>query len=211
MEISHRTGILLTLVKVDEESGQLSKKHYSHQLGEVWHLDSSPDDVNLFTSTFGEKAGPGGWRKGCAILRFPECPEEVEEDGGELELVARLDSVVGGGEVSSVSWHPADTSKLLCLTGDVAVLADISAGAAREAWRAVHTVRGQTKIETASWNPHRNFHQVATASGCQVIAWDTRSGEQSWTLHTNNNNSAIRDFSIRKSQKNNGPFKEHNK
>ena len=53
-------------------------------------------------------------------------------------------------------------------------------------------VRGQTKIETASWNPHRNYHEVATASGCQVIAWDTRSGDQSWTLHSNNNNNAIR-------------------
>ena len=179
---------------MDEENVQLSKKQYSHPLGEVWHLDSCPDDVRLFTSTFGEKAGPGGWRKGCAVLRFPEGGEEVEEEGGELELLTRLDSVVGGREVSSVTWHPADSSKVLCLSGDLSVLTELSGGEAREVWRALHTVRGQTKIETAGWNPHRNYHQLATASGSQVIGWDTRTGEQSWTLHTNNNNnnSAIR-------------------
>ena len=47
----------------------------------------------------------------------------------------------GGGEVSSVTWHPADSSRLLCLAGDVSVLTDISGGGAREVWRAVHTVR----------------------------------------------------------------------
>jgi len=181
-------------VLVDKENVQLSKKQYEHVLGEVWHLDSCPEDTNLFTTTFGEKAGPGGWRKGCAILRFPEGSEELEEDGGELELVKRLD--VAGGEVSSVTWHPNDSTRVLCLAGDVSVLTDLSGGGAREMWRAVHTVRGQTKIETASWNPHRNYHQVATASGCQVIAWDTRSGEQSWALHTNNNNNAIRSINF---------------
>ena len=176
---------------MDEENVQLSKKQYKHLLGEIWHLDSCPENINLFTTTFGEKAGPGGWRKGCAILRFPEGSEELEEDGGELELVKRLD-VGGCGEVSSVTWHPGDSTRVLCLAGDAAVLTDLSSGGAREMWRAVHTVRGQTKIETASWNPHRNYHEVATASGCQVLAWDTRSGEQSWALHTTNNNNAFR-------------------
>jgi len=179
-------------VLVDEDSLQLSKRQYRHELGEVWQLDSCPGDTNLFTSTFGEKAGPGGWRKASAVLKLPEGIEGIEEDGGEVELVERLDPVLGGGEVSSVNWHPADSTRLVCLAGDAAVLTDLGGGGARAVWRAVHTVRGQTRIETAAWNPHRNNHQVATASGSQVLAWDTRSGEQSWDLHINNNSVAIR-------------------
>ena len=49
---------------MDEESNQLAKRAFKHSLGEVWHIDSCPDNPGLFTSTFGEKSGVGGWRKG---------------------------------------------------------------------------------------------------------------------------------------------------
>ena len=53
-----------------------------------------------------------------------------------------------------------------------------------QVWSAQHSVRGQTSLQTGRYNPHRSYHQFATACGSQVVAWDSRTGEQSWSLHT---------------------------
>jgi len=46
---------MLYRVVMDEENNQLAKRAFKHSLGEVWHIDSCPDNPSLFTSTFGEK------------------------------------------------------------------------------------------------------------------------------------------------------------
>lgn len=61
-----------------------------------------------------------------------------------------------------------------------------------QVWSAVHSVRGQTKVETGRWNPHRNYHQFATVCGSQVVAWDTRTSDQCWTLHNSVSSQSIR-------------------
>ena len=171
---------------LDEESSQLVKRQYQHGRGEVWHLDSCPANPHMFTSTFGERAGAAGWRKSAAIMKLPDLGTGEDADQVEaVEVVAELCGVLAadpGPEVTSVSWQPNDSTKLLCLQGDTAVLADTGAGGARAAWSAVHSVRGQTRIETGRWNPHRGYHQLATVSGSQVVGWDTRTGAQAWQL-----------------------------
>ena len=154
---------------LDEESGQLNKRQFRHPRGEVWHIDSCPSDPGLFLSTFGEREGPAGWRKSAAIMRLPETEAGEEEDLREVEVVTDLDSVMEAGkEVTSVVWQPSDSSRLLCLQGDSVMMVDTGEAGPRVIWSSVHSVRGQTRLETGRWNPHRSYHQLATVSGSQA-------------------------------------------
>jgi len=174
---------MLYKVIMDEENNQLAKRAYKHSLGEVWHIDSCPDNPSLFTSTFGEKSGVGGWRKRAALMALPEDVGDSEEDQVEVEVRTEMDTVVeGGGEVSSTTFQPNDSSKVVCLVGDRAVMADIGEEEVKKLYTVTHSVRGQTRIETGRFNPHRNCHQYATACGSQVIGWDSRTGEQGWII-----------------------------
>jgi len=167
---------------LDEDTNQLSKRAYRHSSGEVWHIDSCPDNPAVFTSTFGEKGGVSGWRKRAAVMALPEILEESEDDQVEVEVKTSLDSLLDTGEVTSVAFQPNNSSRVVCLIDDKAVLADLSEDVPKEILRLTHSVRGQTRVEVGRFNPHRNCHQYATACGTQVIGWDIRSGEQGWAV-----------------------------
>ena len=64
----------------------------------------------MFTSTFGEKSRVGGWRKRAAVMAWPEVVGDSEEDQVEVEVKTELDSVLSGGEVSSETLQPNDSS-----------------------------------------------------------------------------------------------------
>ena len=183
---------------LDEETHQLVKKQFKHSAGEVWHLDSCPTDDKLFTSTYGEREGPNGWRKSASIMKIPDLETGVEDEQLEsVETVTSLANVLGvekqqQSELTAVMWQPNDSCKLLCLQADSAVMLDVGESEPKKILTSVHSVRGQTRLETGRWNPHRNYHQFATVTGCQVVGWDTRTGDQSWTLVNTVSNQSVR-------------------
>ena len=191
---SLRHNNMLYKINLDEDNNQLAKIAFKHNAGEVWHIDSCPENPSVFSSTYGEKSGVGGWRKTAAIMSLPEVSGEkyTEDDQLEVELKTKLDDVCENREVSSVIFQPNESSKVLCCVGDKAVLADISEADAKKVWSVTHSVRGQTRIETGMFNPHRNCHQYATACGSQVIGWDCRSTEQSWIITSSTQQGNIR-------------------
>ena len=64
--------------------------------------------------------------------------------------------------------QPNDSSPLVCLVGDKAVLPDLGGGDVKQVCRLTHTLRGKTMVEPGRFNPHRNCHQYSTACGSQV-------------------------------------------
>jgi len=185
------TNLLYKLL-LDEETGQLAKTAYKLPLGEVWHLDSSPSNPRHLSCTYGERAGAGGWRRNAAILSLPEGGGgEGEEEEGQVEVVTPLEEVLGG-EPSSVTFQPSDGSRAAAVVGERLVLVDLGEAGAKEQWVATHTVRGQTQVAAARFNPHRNCHQVATACGSQVTAWDSRAGSSCWNLQHSSSQGNIR-------------------
>lgn len=174
---------MLYKVMLDEDSGQLNKHAFRHQLGEVWHIDSSPENPNHLSCIYGERSGPGGWRKRAAVLALPDGGlGEGEEEVLEVTELVSMDSVLGGGEPTAVIFQPNQADKAACLVGNKVILADLGGAQAQEVWGAVHSVRGQTQVTAARFNTHRNCHQVATACGSQVTAWDSRSGTSCWQI-----------------------------
>ena len=134
-------------------------------------------------------------------MRLPDQEDGCEDDQLEVETVTSLNTALNidqqmpgqtAGELTAVMWQPNDSSKLLCLQGDRAVSVDIGEGEPKQILSSVHSVRGQTRLETARWNPHRNYHQYATVCGAQVVGWDTRTGDQAWSLHNIVTNQSIR-------------------
>ena len=148
---------MLYKVVLDEESGQLGKKAYRMALGEVWHLDASPENPSHVSCTYGERGGPGGWRRAAAILNLPDAGGVGDGEGdevGEVEVRTSLDSLLGGGEPTSVTFQPNQASKVACLVGDRLVLGDMGEEAVKEEWHTVHSVRGQTRIAAARLDSH---------------------------------------------------------
>jgi len=185
---SLRHDNMLYKITLDEDTGQLGKEGYKHLLGEVWHLDTSPASPHILATTYGEKSPqvPGGWRKGAAICSIPTQEEQVGEGEGSLVVKQDLSPLLGKpelGEVSKVAFQPSEGGRVVCVAGDRLLLGDIEANTA--VWTARHQVRGQASTSCVSWNSHRNCHQVASATGSQVIGWDSRTGEQAWILQTN--------------------------
>lgn len=181
------------IVTLDEDTGQLNKRVLKHSAGEVWCLDPSPTDPGLFVSTYGEK-NKMSWRKRAAVWSIPNSKDTVEGEEGSIpavELVTDLSKVGSDGEMVGAWFQPTDSSKLCLAVGDKVCLVSLEQGNPVVVWESQHTVRGQTRIETASWNPHRGCHQVSTVCGSQIISWDTRTGEKSWHI-TVNSGSAVR-------------------
>jgi len=188
---------MLYKVVLDEETGQLGKKAYRMGLGEVWHMDASPENLSHVSCTYGERAGPSGWRRAAAILNLPEAGGVGDggegDEVGEVEVRASLDPILGGGEPTSVTFQPNQASKVACLVGDRLVLGDLGEENVSKEWSTVHSVRGQTRVAAARFNPHRNCHEIATACGSQVTAWDSRAGTSSWQLiHSSSSQGNIR-------------------
>ena len=180
---SLRHSNLVYLVTLDEDSGQLARRGFQHQAGEVWQLDASPTNAAVFATTYGERHGAGGWRRRAAVWRVPEEEGGEGEEGASVPLDLREEIQAEGGDVCGAWWQPSDSGKIAVVVDNKAVMVDMAEGRGGQgSWQVSHDVRGQTRIETGRWNTHRNCHQFATACGSQVIAWDTRTAEQSWLL-----------------------------
>jgi len=181
------------IVTLDEDTGQLHKRVLKHPAGEVWGLNPNPSNSSLFVSTFGEKTETS-WRKKAAVMKIPEGKNNTSNDEGNLdsvELECDLEQVSGSGEFVG-GWHqPNDGGKVCLVAGDNVTFVDMQQSAPSKVWETQHTVRGQTKIETVAWNPHRHCHQVSSVSGSQIVTWDSRTGDKAWALNISSG-SAIR-------------------
>jgi len=175
-------------VSLDEDSGQLNKRVLKHSGGEVWALDPSPTEPDTFLSTYGEKTATS-WRKTTAVWKMPSNKSSQDLEEGSVpavELVSHLSQVCGEGEMVGSWFQPNDASKVALIVGDKVSLIDLGQGAQpSKVWNSQHTVRGQTRIETAKWNPHRSCHQISTVCGSQIISWDSRTGDKAWNINVN--------------------------
>jgi len=182
------------IVNLDEDTGQLNKRVLKHSAGEVWGLDPSPSDPALFLSTYGQKTA-SSWSKKAAVWKIPSNKSSTDLDEGNVasvELVTDLSTIAADGEMVGSLFQPNDQTKLALAVGDKLSLVDIGDGTGpSKVWESQHTVRGQTRIETLRWNPHRACHQVSSVCGSQIISWDTRSGEKAWSINLTSG-SAIR-------------------
>jgi len=173
------------IVTLDEDTGQLHKRILKFSSGEVWSLDPNPSDPSHFLSTYGEKS-QDSWRKKAAVFKIPESKNNSSNDEGNLDSVdleVDLQQVSGTGEVVGAWYQPNQASRISLIAGDTITLLDLQESGPSKVWSVQHSVRGQTKIETGAWNPHRHCHQMSSVSGSQVVTWDSRTGDKAWSLN----------------------------
>eukprot|EP00088_Acartia_fossae_P040017 TRINITY_DN4164_c0_g1_i6.p1 TRINITY_DN4164_c0_g1~~TRINITY_DN4164_c0_g1_i6.p1 ORF type:complete len:375 (+),score=61.29 TRINITY_DN4164_c0_g1_i6:49-1173(+) len=173
------------IVTLDEDTGLLHKRILKYPAGEVWSLNPNPTDPNLFLSTYGEKS-QDSWKKKAAVFRIPESKNNSSNDEGNLDSVdieVQLDEITGKNEPVGAWYQPNEASKFCLIAGNSVNYLQLQESGPTKIWEAEHSVRGQTKIETGAWNPHRHCHQVSSVSGSQVMTWDTRTGDKAWTLN----------------------------
>lgn len=177
------------LLELDEENvSQIVKKgSYIHNEGEIWQLATHPDhaQTGLFCTRFSSIASDGTQRMKAAVWKRPEL------DNQPLEAVCRIaDDATGnnsatGREMSSVSWSPSTSSRIMVLQENQLILHEIDAGC--DTSRVVSSGRlegkgGHAHLTGGAWNPHQNCQQYATTNDHHVRGWDVRTMKQAWNV-----------------------------
>ncbi|KAF2353818.1 WD40 repeat [Trinorchestia longiramus] len=178
----------------DDENGLVTKKSYSHPIGEVWKIASAPQTASLLATVHNAPDKPFN-QAGCSLWRLPQgaTTEELEESREELELVANLSENTQDPDEASdgvrwVAWSCDSDSKMATLTPKCMLLWDVrpdgstavvSSKSSEALWSSSD---GLTSVGVGRWYPHQQAVQVAATHGSSVIAWDTRTITSAWSI-----------------------------
>lgn len=181
-------------IEFDDENNMIDKTVYSHPMGEVWHLSSSFNSEDLFSTCYHDFEH-GKIVSGCAVLKLPAKGEKEEKhlptqyDSspghlGTLEQVALLETKEFGDVLSS-HWKPIENENLLmAVTKNHLLLYDINVSQAElMSSFSLPNKKGHPHTITAGrWNPHHGGKQFAVTTEQNVVGWDVRSKEQAFYL-----------------------------
>ena len=109
-------------LELDEDTRTLSKRIYSHPIGEVWDICSSPHSSSLFCTRYSTLKDDGGLSvAGCVWKKSDGENLGREERGGSINqgdgLIAacHLDvSEITKDDISKISWMPVGIQQNMC-------------------------------------------------------------------------------------------------
>ncbi|KAA0192788.1 hypothetical protein HAZT_HAZT009180 [Hyalella azteca] len=194
----HNTNQVQLIEYDDDDNGIVTKKSYTHPVGEVWKIASAPQTACLL-ATVHNSADKPLTDASCSIWRLPKgaSSEEQDESHEELELVANLsentssqdDSMFHG--VKWVGWSCDSDSKIATLTSKNLILWNVQedGSAAVVSSNTVDNFLASDPGRSSSnslgvgrWYPHQQAVQVAATLGSSVVAWDTRTMTNAWSI-----------------------------
>lgn len=183
------------VIEYDDDSGLVSKKSYDHPGGEVWGLASAPQSPALLATVY-SNSQQQVTEAACAVWRLPldsgPATGSLEETRINLELVADLKEPAADGATSAgvrwVGWSSESDNRLATLTPSNLLLWDLRPDGSSAAVSSRGEAGGSGGragvggLGVGRWYPHQQAVQVAATLGPSVVAWDTRTMSQAWTL-----------------------------
>lgn len=173
-------------LEYDEETNNVIKTVYLHSAGEIWHLNTSPNDLDLLSTCYNQITTDGKCEMKGAIWRLPANKTGSGSDESALfpalELVADLDLKENASECKSILWEPSSGKRLISLTDSSFHLWDFENINVPLQHYLLPEQKGRQKFANASWNPHHNNNIFAAAIDTSVRSWDIRSMQQSWSI-----------------------------
>ncbi|XP_025723473.1 EARP and GARP complex-interacting protein 1 isoform X3 [Callorhinus ursinus] len=190
------------IIDFDDENNIINKNVLLHQVGEIWHISTSPADRGVLATCY-NKPSDSKVLTCAAVWRMPkelepgshESPDDSSSTAHSLELLCHLDDTAHGS-TACVTWEPTgDGKKVISLADNHILLWDLqeSSGQAVLASSASLEGKGQLKFTSGRWSPHHAGTQVATASDTTVRGWDTRSMSQIYCIE-NAHGQLVRDL-----------------
>ncbi|XP_032285916.1 EARP and GARP complex-interacting protein 1 isoform X2 [Phoca vitulina] len=190
------------IIDFDDENNIINKNVLLHQVGEIWHISTSPADRGVLATCY-NKPSDSKVLTCAAVWRMPkelepgshESPDDSSSTAHSLELLCHLDDTAHGS-TACVTWEPTgDGKKVISLADNHILLWDLqeSSGQAVLASSASLEGKGQLKFTSGRWSPHHTGTQVATANDTTIRGWDTRSMSQIYCIE-NAHGQLVRDL-----------------
>lgn len=178
------------LIEYDEELlGIDSKTVFQHLCGEIWHLSSSPTDVNIIATCYSHVVD-NQVEMGSSLWRLP--PEDIESQLNASNVaMEKICDLKHDKEQSMkcVLWCPVleganSTSAVdLCSVSNQCInLWSLQDGPCKLHSSVSLDASGRQSFSCACWNPHSDCTQLLTGVDNSIKTWDLRTKDFNWTL-----------------------------
>ncbi|KAM9616376.1 EARP and GARP complex-interacting protein 1 isoform X3 [Harpia harpyja] len=187
------------IIDFDDENNIINKNVLLHQVGEIWHISTSPADKGVLATCY-NKTSDSKVMTCAAVWRMPkelesgshESPDDSSSNTQTLELLCHLDNTAHGN-MACVMWEPmGDGKKIISLADNNILLWDLQESSAKAVLSSSTALegKGQLKFTSGRWSPHHNCTQIATANDTTVRGWDTRS-MRVWNVRYNHSHDQL--------------------
>ncbi|KAM6367660.1 EARP and GARP complex-interacting protein 1 isoform 3-T3 [Alca torda] len=187
------------IIDFDDENNIINKNVLLHQVGEIWHISTSPADKGVLATCY-NKTSDSKVMTCAAVWRMPkelesgshESPDDSSSNTQTLELLCHLDNTAHGN-MACVMWEPmGDGKKIISLADNNILLWDLQESSAKAVLSSSAALegKGQLKFTSGRWSPHHNCTQIATANDTTVRGWDTRS-MRVWNVRYNHSHDQL--------------------
>ncbi|XP_049674946.1 EARP and GARP complex-interacting protein 1 isoform X5 [Accipiter gentilis] len=187
------------IIDFDDENNIINKNVLLHQVGEIWHISTSPADKGVLATCY-NKTSDSKVMTCAAVWRMPkelesgshESPDDSSSNTQTLELLCHLDNTAHGN-MACIMWEPmGDGKKIISLADNNILLWDLQESSAKAVLSSSTALegKGQLKFTSGRWSPHHNCTQIATANDTTVRGWDTRS-MRVWNVRYNHSHDQL--------------------
>ncbi|XP_009078552.1 PREDICTED: protein TSSC1-like, partial [Acanthisitta chloris] len=120
------------IIDFDDENNIINKNVLLHQVGEIWHISTSPADRGVLATCY-NKTSDTKVMTCAAVWRMPkelesgshESPDDSSSNTQTLELLCHLDNTAHGN-MACVMWEPmGDGKKIISLADNNILLWDL--------------------------------------------------------------------------------------
>ncbi|CAK9294323.1 unnamed protein product [Gordionus sp. m RMFG-2023] len=185
-------------IDYDEENNLITPIIYNHDVGEIWHISSSPFDKDLLGTCYNQILENDITFNVSSIWRLQE-NIKYNEDSSEQSSsnLLHLTSIRNPNESNQnleticMIWHPSgSTSQVITLSYDSIYLWDLNVSDSSTKLIASTIVESKSppEIKTGRWNSNLDYNQMATVNGVYVRGWDLRTMKQTFLLDAGPNN-----------------------
>ncbi|XP_076664921.1 EARP and GARP complex-interacting protein 1 [Andrena cerasifolii] len=170
------------LVELNEETGGLKTQVFHHPVGEIWSLQASPTEPNVFITCYNTLSDDGSCQMKGAIWKMPEL-KEYTNDVEDLKKLADIDTTPYGTDLKTIAYHPMESTKAVSVVDNKFILWDLADNGPQATTSGTLASKGQPRFTNGKWNPHNGCNQFVTLNENNVRGWDFRNpSESSWTI-----------------------------
>lgn len=173
------------LVELNEETGNLKTEVFQHPVGEIWSLQASPTESNVFITCYNSLCGLNDERK-CqmkgAVWKFPD-EKENANDITDLIKLGDIDTTTYGNDLKTIAYHPIESTKAVSVVDNKFVLWDLNDNGIQASTCGTLASKGQPRFTNGKWNPHNGCNQFVTLNENHIRGWDFRSpSDPCWAI-----------------------------
>ncbi|KOX76307.1 Protein TSSC1 [Melipona quadrifasciata] len=149
------------LVELNEETGGLKTQVFHHPIGEIWSLQASPTEPNIFITCYNTLSDDGSCQMKGALWKLPEL-KEYTNDVESLKKLADIDVTPHGTDLKTIAYHPMDSTKAVSVVDNKFILWDLTDNGPQATTSGTLASKGQPRFTNGKWNPHNGCNQFVT-------------------------------------------------